>query len=281
MTLTDKHLIDLLPDIPAHQFDFSGTYTDAQGDEHSLTIFDTSYFIMNVTMLYAMRRIMVDSDNPQTYFQSVFASWAASRLPLYLKQAYAYTLKYNPIENYSSLEVMTDDETVHARDSKDTHETTPFTEERNTITRPKRTDETTPYTSETTTVGPSTPGTPTESTTRGVMGFNSATWSNAEKTDTTQNAQTQLVKSGKEKTETTYDAPETNVLTKTGKEKLEITYSGSDTDTRNYTLTKKGNIGVMTPSEMLQKEFDGLFQDLAHRALAEFIDRYTYYAEVI
>jgi hypothetical protein len=37
----------------------------------------------------------------------------------------------------------------------------------------------------------------------------------------------------------------------------------------------------MTPAEMLQKEFDGLIQDLAKRAMDEFIDRYTYYSEEV
>ena len=83
----------------------------------------------------------------------------------------------------------------------------------------------------------------------------------------------------KEKIETTYVGTEENKLEHTGY--IEHTTDGEDTDTRNYTLKKSGNIGVMTPAEMLQKEFDGLIQDLAKRAMDEFIDRYTYYSEEV
>ena len=99
MKMSEQYLIDLLPEQPSTQFDFEGTYTDAAGNDYDLEIFSTSWFIMQVTMLYAMRKIMVDDDNKKTFFQSVFTTWASNRLSYYLKQAYAYTLKYNPIEN--------------------------------------------------------------------------------------------------------------------------------------------------------------------------------------
>ncbi|MBR5939563.1 hypothetical protein IKZ77_03425 [Candidatus Saccharibacteria bacterium] len=252
MTMSEQYLIDLLPDQPSGQFDFEGTYTDAAGETYALEIFSTSWFIMQVTMLYAMRKIMVDDDNKKTFFQSVFTTWASNRLPYYLKQAYAYTLKYNPIENYSSLETMTNDITTHLKNSSLTDTFT------NTDTLTKNTTDTdthTPFTSVT--------------TTNSTKGFNSSDFADVDKSVDTW--------TGSEANTIVHSGYDTNAHTGS------ITHanSGTDTDTRNYTLTKKGNIGVQTASEMLQKEYDGLFQDLAFRALREFIDRYTFYTEVI
>lgn len=251
MKMDDKYLIDLLPETPAHQFDFAGDYTDIAGDVIHLVIFDTSYFIMNITMLYAMRRIMVNTEDSKTFFNSVFSSWASSRLPYYLKQAYAYTLKYNPIENYSSHETMTNDTTTHLKGS--------------TLTDTYNQTDTTSYGTITDTHTPYQDHTNTDST----KGFNSSNWSESNKSVETW--------TGTEQDQRVHTGDDT--LAKTGT----ITHAntGTDTDTRNYTLTKKGNIGVQTASEMLQKEYEGLFQDLAHRALEEFIDRYTFYCEEV
>ena len=299
MKMTESNILECLPETITNQFDFSGVYVDAAGESHNLTIFDTSYFIMHLYQLQANRKIMVDKDAPSTYLVSLFNTWKNSRKDLFLKQAYAYTLKYNPIENYSSLEQMTNDQTVHLKGTTDTQETTPYTKEETEIspftkeetktTYPVKTEETTPYTNETTTIGSNNDQAPTNSTTNSVKGFNSSDWSNTEKSEVNINTKEVLTKTGKEKIETSYDVPETveltktgtekHTLTKTGKEKVETLHRGNDTDTRNYTLTRKGNIGVMTPAEMLQKEFDGLIQDLAFRAFSEFIDRFTYYSE--
>ena len=62
---------------------------------------------------------------------------------------------------------------------------------------------------------------------------------------------------------------------------MDIVGHGTDTDTHSYTLTKSGNIGVLTSSEMLEREYNGLKQDLAFRALTEFIDRYTWYSVAV
>ena len=377
--LIEKKLIEILPENPGTTFDFKGIYVDAAGVSHNVTVFDTSYFMLNAVQLCRSRRLFVDETNPSTYLATLFASWKASRENLYLKQAYAYTLKYNPIENYSSVETMIDDETVHAKGAsskteynnsdtdeltpftKETTETTPYTKEttethpytkettethpytkettethpytkETTETHPytMETTETTPYNSETTTTtGISSGGTtpPNNKTTNSRMAFNSNTFVSTDKTETETNTQNQLVKDGTEKVEFSKTGTEKVEFSKTGTEKVEFsktgtekvefsktgtekvefsktgtekteitkdgtekreithdgyvetTTDGSDTDTRNYTLKKSGNIGIQTAAEMLQREFDGLKQDLAFRAFSEFIDRYTYYME--
>lgn len=291
--LKDFKLYEPIPDVPGTNFDFKGTYTDGAGDTHNVTVFTTDYFVKNIVQLFRDRIITLPEENTEAAFKALFDTWMASRSELYFKQAYAYTLKYNPIENYSSVEQMIDDETVHEKGASykddfhntDTDTLTPFTKE-TTETTPytKETTETTPYTSETTTTT-GINAAPANKTTNSRMAFNSNAWVNTEKAEQETAQQEQIIKAGTEKTEFSKTGTEKVELTKTGTEEHEIkhtgyidhTTDGSDTDTRNYTLTKKGNIGVMTPAEMLKKEFDGLMQDLAWRALTEFIDRYTYY----
>lgn len=351
MKLIEKYVVDCLPETITTQFDFKGTYTDAAGDTHALTIFDTSYFLMHLYQLHASRKIMVEKDNESTHLVNLFGIWKNSRADLFLKQAYAYTLKYNPIENYSSIETLTNDITTHEKGASfkddyhntDTATTTPYDlekiettpyetrvettpyetkvettpyDEKVEITPYDTTVETTPYTDETKTTTPT-----NDTTTTSVKGFNSSNWSESEKVERSGSVEEKLEKSGTEKVETyhnnttetretthnnTTETVETthNNTTETvettynnTKETIEKTYQGTheianahtgyiehttdgtDTDTRNYTLTKSGNIGTMTPAEMLQKEFNGLMQDLAFRAFSEFIDRFTYYAE--
>lgn len=352
MKLTEKKIIEAMPASPGTSFDFKGVYVDAEGASHNVTVFDTEYFTTNVIQLYRNRRMMIDEDT-EGYLAGLFRIWKSSRENLYLKQAWAYTLKYNPIENYSSKEVMENDTTEHEKGAKykddyhntDTETLTPFTKE-TTETTPYETKtettpyevktettpystkvettpfetkvEVTPYTDETTTTTPT-----NDTTTTSVKGFNSSNWSETEKTERSGSVEVKLEKTGKETTETTHNNSKETVETthnntketvettynntketvetthNNTKEKVEKTYTGTqqttdahtgyiehttdgkDTDTRNYTLYKNGNIGVMTPSEMLQKEYDGLIQDLAYRALKEFIDRYTWYCEEV
>lgn len=288
MKLEEKRLSECIPASPGTSFDFKGIYTDVKGVSHNVTVFDTAYFVTNVIQLFRNRRVMIDTDTPD-YLAGLFASWKASRENLYLKQAYAYTLKYNPIENYASHEVLTDDvtETEHGEIIEHEHgheiETTPagYTDE--TTYPTERKTETTPYnTTETTT--------PTnDTTTHSTKGFNSTEFVETDRD----------VRSGSVSVATTHPeiSKETVSETVTGTESVERTYdnhevienSGTDTDThrgtdtvtRNYVLDKTGNIGVQTAAEMLQREYDGLAQDLAYRALTEFIDRYTFYSEPI
>ena len=288
MNITEKRLIECLPASPGTSFDFKGIYTDIKGVTHNVTVFDTAYFITNVIQLFRNRRIMIDED-AQDYLATLFSVWKSSRENLYLKQAYAYTLKYNPIENYASHEVMTNDITgvVHGEVIQHAHghqiETTPADYKDETTYPTERKTETTPYnTTETTTPN-------NDTTTHSTKGFNSDNFREVDKD----------VRSGSVTVTTTHPTitKETVSETVTGKESVahtsqsnEIiantgtdtdTHSGTDTTTRNYTLDKTGNIGVATAAEMLAREFDGLKQDLAYRALSEFIDRYTFYSECV
>ena len=313
MKLKEKKIVEALPASPGASFDFKGVYTDQEGESTNVTVFDTEYFITNVIQLYRNRKVMIDEDQ-QNYLASLFRIWKSSREQLYIKQAYAYTLKYNPISNYDMVENMIDDETVHEYLStkdrsfdeyKETEETTPYTKEETEITpftkettthiTPKLTEETTPFTKEETTTSPE------DTTTTATSAFNASGFTDTDKTTRGGKITESLEKTGTEKVETYYpqnenpadeitkEGKEKHTLTKTGTEKHEKSFegtvtdahNGSDTDTRNYTLTRAGNIGVQTVSEMLQKEYDNLMQDLAHRALYEFIDRYTWYSEEV
>lgn len=351
MSMIEKNVLECLPETITTQFDFSGIYTDKDGHQHNVTVFDTSYFLMMLQQLHATRNILVNETNPSGHFVSLFNAWKNSRKDLFIKQAYAYTLKYNPIENYSSVEQMIDDTTEHMKGASfkddfhntDTTEITPYDKvkqettpyETKTETTPYDTKvettpheikvettpyetkvETTPYTKEETTTEPL-----QDATTTSVKGYNSSDWSESEKVERSGSVKETLQKTGKESVETTHNnsketvettynntketvetthentketvetthnnTKETIETTYTGTEKhetghtgyIEHTTDGTDTDTRNYTLTKSGNIGVMTASQMLQSEYDGLRQDLAFRAYSEFIDRFTYYNE--
>ena len=362
MTITEKKIIEALPASPGTAFDFKGVYVDAEGASHNVTVFDTEYFITNVIQLYRNRRLVVDEDQTG-YLANLFRIWKSSRENLYLKQAWAYTLKYNPIENYSSVEQLVDDTTEHEKGASfkddyhntDTETLTPFTKETTETTPYETKTETTPYETKTETTPfetkvettpyetkvektpydkEKTTTTPKDTTTNATSAFNASGFTDTDKTTRGGMIEEELVITGTETVETTYnDTTETVETTHNNtketvetthnntketvetthnntketvetthnntKEKVEKTYQGTqqttdahtgyiehttdgkDTDTRNYTLYKNGNIGVMTPSEMLQKEYDGLIQDLAYRALYEFISRYTWYSEEV
>ena len=119
-----------------------------------------------------------------------------------------FSLEYNPIENYSMVEEMTDDETVHEYGKINT-----------------RTD------------------TGTDTQEGSIYGFNSVNPSDADKQEMTLN--------------------ETH--TDTG--------SGSDTDTRNYTLTRAGNIGVTTSQQMIESERNLWLWDFFHKVVFPDVDR--------
>ena len=129
------------------------------------------------------------------------------------------SMEYDPIANYDMTEVMTDDETV--------------TEYGKTNTR---TNDLTHAKTGTETDAPSVSVTTNDT----VHGFNS---SNAVPTD----GRSQST-SGSDIT--TFDTSDTDTGTVTD------VGSGSDTSTRNYELTRKGNIGVTSSQQLLQSERD-------------------------
>ena len=119
----DFSMLEILDALDAAQISVNadGVYIDAAGESHNLTVFDNNYFHHNILVNYRSRKCSLwTPDNPEVAFISLFNSWWNSRKELYLKQAYAYTLKYNPIENYSSREQMTNDTTTHQRATTDT-----------------------------------------------------------------------------------------------------------------------------------------------------------------
>lgn len=288
-TMHDYSILNILGALAdaSIQIKADGVYTDQDGNSHNLTVFNNDYFRHNCLVSFRSWKCTL-WDDPEDAFPALFTSWWNSRKDLYLKQAYAYTLKYNPIENYASSEVMTDvTETEHGLQIDHEHglqvETTPADYKDETTYPTERKTETTPYnTTEITT--------PTaDTTTHSTKGFNSTEFIETEKD----------VRSGSVTVATTHPTitKETVSETVTGKETVahtsqshEIvantgtdkdTHSGTDTVTRNYTLTKSGNIGIQTAAEMLQREYDGLKQDLAKRALYEFITRYCFQAEAL
>ena len=149
------------------------------------------------------------------------------------KQWETMSFKYDPIENYSMKEQMTNDETIdaygktHTRTENLTHTKT------GTETRtPDLTDTTTPNL--------------TTTSDNSVYGFNSnAAVPTGEQTQSSTGTSTN--------TRTGTDTQEYNTTdTDTGTQSE--TDGGQDTHTRNYTLTRSGNIGVTTSQQMIESE---------------------------
>lgn len=297
LKLKEYSLLEILPEGPDYStFAFSGFYTDLEGETHSVEVFNGAYFVEHAAFLYGSRKIMLPDNalSAAAMFAELFTQWKNSRKNLYFKQAYAYILKYNPIENYSSYEHMTDDITTHEKGSY-TERTNTGNKDKTTITPyEKETVETTPYAKETTETTPyqleKTETKPTNYTnTHSKKAFNSADWSETDKDVQSGSEAVEKSYTGTEKIEHYYEDGDTTKTEKTyeGTHITETEHLGSykdqqggtDTDRHQYTLTRSGNIGVMTASQMLQSEYEGLKQDLAFRAFIEFIDRFTYYAE--
>ncbi len=127
--------------------------------------------------------------------------------------------EYDPIANYDMEEIMTDDETV--------------------IEYGKTEDTTTGNTHTKTGTETETPAV-SLTTADTVHGFNS---SNPVPTD------------GRTETPSGTDQMSYN-LSEGDSGSIGVDYGGSDTHTRNYTLTRKGNIGVTTTQQLLQSERD-------------------------
>ena len=185
--------------------------------------------------------------------------------------------EYNPIENYSMTEIMTNDETVmeygktHSRTDNLSHNKT-GTETDTPNTTETRTDNLTVGASTSETVTPNTTETTTPNLTNNVnnsvFGFNSSSAVNTGASSTTETGSTTITKTGTEsksgsKSETNTG---TQTLAKTGTDQREYNThetdtgtvndsdGGHDTHTRNYNLTRSGNIGVTTSQQMIESE---------------------------
>ena len=316
--IKDFSMLEILEALDAAQISVNagGVYTDAAGEAHNLTVFDNNYFHHNILVNYRSRKCSLwTPDNPEVAFISLFNSWWNSRKDLYLKQAYAYTLKYNPIENYSSREQMTNDTTTHQRATTDTRtfgnsdtrthaDTMTRTHNDTVTTTPPETTDTTTHPTLTTThtpYGDTVATNPGRIDTHSKKAFNSSVFEDVEK-DTASGQETVVTThQGNETTQDVYTGTDTvartvqhagtdahtgtiadahtGTTTDAHTGSIADAHTGTDTDTRNYLLTKSGNIGIQTAAEMLQREYNGLVQDLASRALADFLDKYTFYRD--
>lgn len=247
------------------QFDFAGSCPNKDGETVTFTIFNTAYFVNEVKYNFFDRELFVeDPDTAFTELLARFTTWKTARGAMFARMAYAYSLGYNPIENYSSLETITGEtglthglKTTHAQ-LENNGDTVTRTYLQDKIERSHVNDkDTTTYTNLT--------------DTNSRYGVNSA---NPVPSDTN-------VRSGSYNTERTGTSADTH----TGGYKdvhsggYSDTNSGKDTTRVNTTTTKSGNIGVLTASEMLGREYAGLSQNLPRRALHEFIQDTTFYAE--
>lgn len=149
------------------------------------------------------------------------------------KQWDTLSLTYDPIENYSMIEKMTDDSTVteygkqHTRTDNLSHTKTGTETDTPNLTETQTPDLTT-------------------GTDSAVHGFNSSVAVPTDKQTQTSTGTNTITQTG---TNThNYNTTDTDSGTQTDGD------SGKDTQTRNYTLTRSGNIGVTTSQQMLESE---------------------------
>lgn len=149
------------------------------------------------------------------------------------KQWKTLSFEYNPIENYSMTEEMTNDETIDAYGKTRTL-TDNFTHTKTgTETRiPDLTDKTTPNL--TTIIDSS------------VYGFNSPTAIPTDEQSQNSTGTNTDTHTGTDTNE--YDTTDTDTGTQSE------TDGGQDTHTRNYKLTRSGNMGVTTSQQMIESE---------------------------
>ena len=177
-------------------------------------------------------------------------------------------LQYNPIENYNMVEKMSDDITTdeygrtHTRTDNTTHaKTGTETESRNL------TDRNTPNVTELTTPNL------TDTSNNSVYGFNS---SNASPTGTSTNAQTgtnTVTRSGTDTTTHTGSDTMTHNTTDRNTGTVTDADTGTDTHTRNYKLTRSGNIGVTTSQQMIEAQRNLYMWNLFYNVVFPDIDR--------
>lgn len=213
------------------------------------------------------------------------------------KQWETLSFDYNPIENYSMVEQMTNDETV-TEYGKSTTRTDNLTHQK-TGTETADIDETDTRTdnlthektgTETRTDNLTDTETPnlSNNTTNSVYGFNStvsipmgeqgqtATGTNTETHTGTEQKEYNLSETdtGTQTTvidgtnETTFSTTDTDTGTQTTID------GGSDTHRRNYTLTRSGNIGVTTSQQMIESERNLLMWNFFREVVFPDVDRF-------
>ena len=177
-------------------------------------------------------------------------------------------LQYDPIENYRMVEKMSDDITTdeygrtHTRTDNTTHAKTGTETESHNLT-----DRNTPNVTELTTPNL------TDTSNNAVYGFNS---SNASPTGTSTNAQTgtnTVTRSGTDTTTHTGSDTMTHNTTDRNTGTVTDADTGTDTHTRNYKLTRSGNVGVTTSQQMIQSQRDLYMWNLFYNVVFPDIDR--------
>lgn len=169
--------------------------------------------------------------------KAAFGLWAGIMLPGWEKIWEALQEEYKPLENYSMLERMTNDVTQKAY-GKTTTRTDNLSHSKtgNDTNTPNLTETETPNI--------------TNARDRGVYGFNSQPNNavpDSEETETETGTKTTAT-TGTSRTD--YNTTESDTGTQTAAD------TGTDTETRNYQLTREGNIGVTTSQQMLESEIE-------------------------
>ncbi len=204
--------------------------------------------------------------------------------------------EYNPIENYSMTEIMSNDEKViaygkqHTRQDNLVHAKTGNETDNPNVTE-TRTDNLHKHISQDTTTTPNITETTTpnltNNTQNNVSGFNSSDAVNTDGQTVTATGNSTLVRTGEEEVndDVTEDNTGTQQNTRTGTEQRVYNTQDSDTgtvtdlddgediETRNYELTRNGNIGVTTTQQMIEQERNIKMWDYFYRVVYPDIDR--------
>ena len=300
-----KTLAEILKDQTiTNQFDFSGSCPDQDGEIQTFEIFKTAFFLMEVMTNYCNRSALVDEDNPFADLVSIFTLWKYTRGSMYARIAYAYSLGYNPIENYNSVETHTGyDELEHGKSTERSFDDYKIersynqdkverTYSQDKIERTYNQDKV-ERTYNQDAIATSHANDKVTTTFHDVTDANSKYGVNSSSAVPVSNN----VRSGSQDDEYSgtrtdthtggydnehtggYDDTHSGGYDDETSGKYTDTDSGSDTQNYNSTISKHGNIGVSTVAGMTAELFDGLSQDLQNRAIKEFLDRYTFYAE--
>lgn len=203
----------------------------------------------------------------QEKINNVCGAMIAKFYDRWLKEWAVREAEYNPVDNYNMTETMTDDERVteygrtNTRTDNLQHSETGSDNETKNLSSAETknlSDQDTKNLTETTTPNLTT----TE--TRKVNGFNSSTGVDSGTTTTNATGSSAVATTGTDTvlhsgTDTTLDTGTDNIAhTRSGSNTGTVTdaATGSDTETRNYQLTRQGNIGVTTSQQMLQSEIE-------------------------
>lgn len=269
-----------------NQFDFSGNCPDQEGTSQSFTIFTTSFFLNEIEHNFFNRVMFVDPDAAFTDLVSTFTIWSQNRGYMYARLAYAYSLGYNPIENYNSIEKHTGHDDFDNK-KKVTRTWTNDTIERaydaeNPLKTTRLYDADNPLKVETghTNDKATTTYTDLKDTDKNwKFGVNSDTKVQSSEAENTRSGSESVEYSGTKADTTTGKYADTTTGKYTDKHtgSYEDANSGKDSTIYDSQIAKHGNIGVSTASGMIQELFDGLKQNLALRAVHDFLDAFTFY----